>query len=74
MCAEGDTLAGEIKGLHRGEETGRPFGPPLPRQRGLRTLQPIARASRRAGIYPTAEDCGGVLNQGKVLVVGVTYS
>ena len=25
------TLAGEIHGLHRREETGRPFGPPLPR-------------------------------------------
>ena len=29
--AEEDTLAGEIQELHRGEEIGRPFGPPLPR-------------------------------------------
>ena len=29
--AEEDTLAGEIKELHRGKEIGRSFGPPLPR-------------------------------------------
>ena len=31
MSAEEETLAGEIKKLHREEEIGRPFGPPLPR-------------------------------------------
>ena len=31
MCAEEDTLAGEIKELHRGREIGRPFGLLFPR-------------------------------------------